>query len=534
MKKISFFLFVFMLALLSNAQTAATKKHEIQPGETLYSIARKYNVAVSVLQQLNPSLQPDHIMAGQKLNVPAGTVLENVTEQPAAQQPSKPTVISASSVIPQGPSPVRPQYKAKHEVQKKETVYSLARQYDVSEDELIAANPQLKNGKLKKGAVINIPYSAQEIAQYQAELKRLADEAKKASMLKNSAIKVAVILPFSRTEATMTAESQKMANLYQGFLLAVDSLKQHGFSVEVYAYDEMGVSINNILQASAMKDMQLIVGPARQYNVNSVANFAHEHNITHVVPLSNEAALVNEHPMTYQVNVPSSSLYSQVFNRFVVLHKNDNIVFINMNDRGDNASYVSSFQKHLSENSIAYRQISIDNAADLKDLLKTTSHNVIIPSSGTSAAFDNLTKKLEALSFTSEYDVQLFGFPEWQVFSAKHEKLMSKYRCQFFTSFYSNGGTARAQSFNSRFHRWFKQDQYSSIPRYGELGYDIGVYFLKGLREFGTSLNENLHNYSYHSLEFPFNFERKNAWSGYQNKSVLIVTHRQDGTVVVK
>ena len=154
--------------------------------------------------------------------------------------------------------------------------------------------------------------------------------------------------------------------------------------------------------------------------------------------------------------------------------------------------------------------------------------------SGSAAAFETLCKKIDGLELTSEYTVQLFGFPEWQTLVGKYDKYLGKYQCQFFTSFYSNGLSSRTQQFNGRFRRWFNQDQYNSFPKYGELGYDIGAYFLKGIHDFGSSFYENLHNFSYVSMEFPMMFEKKNTWSGYQNHSMMIVTHRSDGSVFVR
>lgn len=552
MKK-AFLFIVWMIALSVNAQTAQTQKHEIQSGETLYSIARQYNVTVSTLLQMNPGLQADYIMAGQKINVPASSVQQNQPVQTAtpvqevkpttAVQPAK-AVQPATAVQPVSSaqtsaaqvlqSPIRPKYKTVHEVQKKETIYSLSRQYGITEEMLIEANPHLKKGKLKKGTILNIPYTVEENNQYNERIRQAEEEAKKPKVQKYESVKAAVILPYSRTEASMTPEAQKMANLYQGFLLAVDSLKLRGCSVDVYAYDETGNAISNILQQPAMKEMQLIVGPVRQYNIAPVAKFAHENGIVHVVPLANDLTLVNEHPTMFQVNVAYSLIYNQVFNRFISMHKGENIIFVGMNDKGDNMPFVSSFKKALDEGAHAYKNVNVNEFSTIKEMLRTDVRNMVIPTSGSSAAFESLCKKLDALNLTSEYDVQLFGYPEWQTLATKHEKHLSKYHCQFFTSFYSNGGAARTQLFNSRFRRWFHQDQYSSFPRYGELGYDIGAYFIKGLNDFGSAFQENLHNYSYISMEFPFNFEKKNAWSGYQNKSLLIVTYRADGTVNVR
>ncbi len=71
-----------------------------------------------------------------------------------------------------------------------------------------------------------------------AEKRRAESMARMEWEKKHGAVKVAVILPFDAASNGQSAESRKMTNLYQGFLLAVDSLKQKGMSVDVYAYDE--------------------------------------------------------------------------------------------------------------------------------------------------------------------------------------------------------------------------------------------------------------------------------------------------------
>lgn len=534
MKKFTLFLMTLLFAMMVNAQSAETKKHEVQSGETLYSIARMYKVSVADLLKMNPNLNPDYIMAGQKINVPSttgGNVQQGEVSVPA-------TLVQPSSALlnaQQGQqTSSRPKYKTIHEVQKKETVYSISRQYGITEDQLRAANPSIKKDKVKKGSLLNIPYTAEEDRQYNEELRRREEEARKPKIKKYETIKCAIILPFSLSSEEVTAEKQKMTNLYQGFLMAIDSLKKQGCSVDIYAYDEVKTPMSSLLQKAEMKNMQLIVGPMRQYNITTVAKFAHERGITHVIPQSNEQSLVNEHSTMFQVNVPYTMLYPQVYSRFIEMHKKDNVIFVGMNDTNDNVSYIIDFKMALDQNAVPYKRVGIADFNTIKDLLRTDVRNVIIPSSGSSLAFETLCKNLTGLNLSSEYDVQLFGYPEWQTFPSKHDKYMLKYMAQFFTSFYSNNESVRLQQFKSRFRSWFQNEQYSSFPRYGELGYDIGAYFVGGLHRFGSAFYENLPNNTYHSLEFPFHFEKKNDWSGYQNKSLLFVTYRPDGTVIVR
>ena len=52
---------------------------------------------------------------------------------------------------PQQSEPLKPKCRDMHKVERKETVYSICRMYGITEEELLAANPEIVNKKLKKG-----------------------------------------------------------------------------------------------------------------------------------------------------------------------------------------------------------------------------------------------------------------------------------------------------------------------------------------------------------------------------------------------
>ena len=141
-----------------SAQSVRTESHIVQAGETLYSIARRYEVNVDAILKVNPGLQADRIMAGQAVVIPVkgaatASVLQSAVEADSGNVPSQ--TVTPSQTVPLGRVQKQhdglPQYKTKHEVKKKETVYSISRMYGVSEQELLDANPVLKKKKLKKG-----------------------------------------------------------------------------------------------------------------------------------------------------------------------------------------------------------------------------------------------------------------------------------------------------------------------------------------------------------------------------------------------
>ena len=72
---------------------------------------------------------------------------------PAETQSS--TVVANNNIL----GPVESRCRDMHKVKRKETVFSISREYGISEAELIAANPELKGeNKIKKGTFLCIPY----------------------------------------------------------------------------------------------------------------------------------------------------------------------------------------------------------------------------------------------------------------------------------------------------------------------------------------------------------------------------------------
>lgn len=56
---------------LPDVQPQPVRTHQVQSGETPYSIARKYGVKLDTLMAANPGLNPKRMQVGQRLNIPA-------------------------------------------------------------------------------------------------------------------------------------------------------------------------------------------------------------------------------------------------------------------------------------------------------------------------------------------------------------------------------------------------------------------------------------------------------------------------------
>ena len=107
--------------------TAVTKEviHEVQPKETFYSIEKKYGVSDEALKAANPFLEKDGVQIGQKLVIPA-----------------KGATSKAKTAVKTIKEKTQEKYVF-HDVQAKETKYSIAKQYKTTVEDLEKRNPDI-------------------------------------------------------------------------------------------------------------------------------------------------------------------------------------------------------------------------------------------------------------------------------------------------------------------------------------------------------------------------------------------------------
>lgn len=498
---------LWSVAMLAQNQT---NNHVVGSGETLYSISRQYGVTVNDILNANPGLT-ENIIAGQTVKIPS-----------ASAEPELKKLAPC---------------KTTHIVAKKETIYGISHQYGISQEELIAANPRLVNGKLKKGMELCIPYNIEEKQIHQEKTQQVMEklEAQRQESLVRyyDVIKIAVIAPFALNESRRSVDAQKMTDFYKGFLMAVDTLKHKGISCEIYAYEEKGSdgsSMSSILSQPALKTVNLIVGPFRPANAAKVAAFAASNNIKMVTPMSTKSYDLTSNKCIFEISAPQSYVSQNVYGKFVDKYSKNNVIFVSMSDNKDLETF-NGLKSALKKNNISFKTVNFDDFATFKDNLSSDKTNVVVLSSGSENALKLFTQKLKNKPADYEgYRINLFGYPEWQTHTKLFDQL-KKYNAVFFTTFFANPNSSNVIRFNNNFTKWFHRPQVNSFPKYGLLGFDIGNYFVRGLKEKGSALSAKT-PVAYEGLQTPFDFIQTNGGAAVNN-SVMFVRFNSDGTYSV-
>ena len=502
------------------ANTGTETYHTIAPDETLYRLTVKYNTTAKAICDANPGLSADNFRIGQVIRIPAAQA-EGEATTPVRQEPQ--TAIQG---------PVESRCREMHKVKRRETVFSISRKYGITEEELIAANPEIKDKeKVKRGTLLCIPYPAAQ--EQQAEQNEPAHiptntelfQANQKEAKRYKTIRAAIVLPFYNVAKS---ESARMIEYYEGFLMAVDSLKRTGTSIDLYTYNSgpESASLNSILDKPEMKQMDIIFGPLYKGHITPLADFAKKNNIRLVIPFTSKDNTVFRNPNIYQINTPQSYLYSEVYDHFIRQFSKANIVFINATQgTKDKADFIKGLKEELRGKGITFKSLDENaTAASIGAVLAKGRENVFIPTSGSNLT---LIKILPQLTLTvrehPDQSIHLFGYPEWQTYTKDHLEAFFELDTYFYSSFYTNNLLPASIRFTRNYQQWYRKDMEERYPKFGMLGFDTGYFFLKGLSSYGTEFEKDIQQLNLIPIQTGFKFQRVNNWGGFINRKVFFI-----------
>ena len=224
--------------------------HEVLPKQTLYSLSRQYGVSVDDLIANNPESKSG-LTVGMLLKIPVKT--PQATKQTVkAAAPTPPVVTKPAPKVEKEEKAEAP--KRTHVVQRKETLYSISRQYDITVEELTRAN-NITSIKVGQELIIPMPQKQEQtettieepsikvvenptmaVKKGDLDLINNPQPVKPAAQNPN-ALRIAVLLPFMLETPYIDASVNYFWDFYRGILLGLNEVKKSGISVDLYTFD---------------------------------------------------------------------------------------------------------------------------------------------------------------------------------------------------------------------------------------------------------------------------------------------------------
>jgi len=540
-------------------------QHEVQRRETLYGISRRYNISMDQIIRANPFLKENRLNKGDLLRVPQiAAVLKTEEVSPAVSY-------------------------LDHKVEKGETTWSIAKKYNVTVEDILAANPKLKSG-LKYRRTIQIPVFPKKYSLQEMEEPEVIEDvesgktivkitpAPESLCVKSRIYKqfnIALMLPLylETVESAELPDNRflRFIDFYKGVRIALDSLAKQGMNInlKVYDVDETPGKMTEAINDPSLQNADLIIGPLFRGSFSRMAEFARQHQIPIINPLTTSQDVLANNPTVFKVQVPEEIHLKLIAHSIRKQYPEANIVLVRNNSYQDSEQLQTVCQalngklksRVLLPNSYLYnllveksyadstlsegeiqdtifiedRMFSIDflsreimeytpfpNTIHELDYSRDTVYGFKkYASLARKNIFISLTQDrvftLEVLSqlnsLKDTFDISVYALPEVLRYEMESD-FLSSMDLHVSGSGYLDYGNPHFEAFDSNyFNRW---GSYPDNYEYAALAYDITMYFGTALFSYGTQFYDCLPNHLYDGLYMNFFFVGKEG-QGYEN-----------------
>ncbi len=489
-------------------------------GEGIYDIAKQYNASIESIILANPGLKPNEYTGDTKIKVLPNTALPFVYERTGVRN-------------------------YKYEVQRGESYASIAKDNGITEQELKAANPDIKKAKKGKTIVIPKPFtervtgematiSLDELRNYYApRINDLYDNLV-GKRLENE-VNIAMVLPFQLHKSAPPKQAYLYTDYYKGFLLALDSVSHitdKRINLKVYDTQHNLNVTDSILALPELKMMNMIIAPSEPQQLARINAFGKANG----VPVMNCFTTKNEdyldNPYVYQVNTPTNEMIHNVMRWFDEKFTDYNVIFLVAGGDNDKEMF-EHMRKHITGKKYPTATINVNGDVSFNTIsnqMNPGSKYVFIPSSGDKNLVQKYIKALkQAKNERFDCELSLIAYPECVLYLKDYQTDLQDVDTYMFTRFFNAKGF-RTRDLEAAYKTNFGGEPLQAVPHMAIYGYDTGMYLLKSLGADGIIDNETP---LYKGIQTSFKWERGDNWCGYTNQAIEIVHFSTDHQITV-
>lgn len=491
----------------SEALQPNTIQYLVQPKETLFSISKRYNISVEEIIKINPILV-DGLKEGQIILIPT-------TEGEIIKPEIKEEVLPKEII---------------HIIEKGDTFYNVTKRYQISEEELIAQNPILKEGfnlgielriKTEKGAVLN-----------QLQPKKVTKTPSNIVFNSNKTLNVVLMMPFKLNEIVDVGvhfnNSTSLLNIttefYQGAMIAIDSLQKQGANINFKSFDseQNDEKIISILKTNNLSNTDVFIGPLFLSSGYKLAK-----NITNgivVAPMSSR-----DHNKFNEINLIKTGVKNELLEDKILqyikrTYAGQNMIVIGDNKPGSN-NEADRIALKLKSNSIIKNVTVIKPTAGFitkqrfQSVLNNHKQNWILL-----VGDDNIviTDAVNTYGISDKsIDIRMFSLKYEGNIEKANNVHLARLQFTYPSAEYSDFNNINVQSFINQYKQKYIASPSSNAIRGFDVTYDILVRML-----LNGNINERIDNYKFDRIAARFDY--KPALAGFENNGIFILKYETD------
>lgn len=512
--------------------------HKIKAGETLYGIARDYNISVATLMEDNPDVNPQALNVGKSLWVrkaEIGSSSEQEAKEDMAEYADNLNKATDDGYI-------------YHVVMPGETIYSLARRYGITENEFVAMNDV--DGGLKSGAVVRVPdpdRNAKEVAelaqaeaadQNQTEQNRGNVDVAFRSIPSSEPLDIALMLPLE----VSSKPNASYVEFYQGFLLGLEHLKEEGrgaVNLTVYNTGHDQLKVKEIVDNGAFDATDLIVGPVYEDELKPVVDFAEKRGVPVVSPLANLSAVKS--PVLYQLSPAPEKKYAKIGN-LIDGGRDIYLIYASSNDSEFEREIIAELEgKSRYSYTYSYNQKSIFTPrdasspaiADMADVLKGERPCLFIVLANAETDVDRILATISSANTsivergTKSAQYVVLGTSRWGRFNNIDHTSFFNNNVVMISTYHAKRDSAAVRDFDSRYIK-----SYGTLPSlYSYRGYDAAVIFGAGMR---SDIDYRMLDKRYVPLQTEYKFLQSGENGLYVNQEWMRVNYNSNYTITLE
>lgn len=414
----------------------------------------------------------------------------------------------------------------RYEVKKSETLFSLSRRFEVTQEALIEANPSLKDG-LKAGQQLLIPIASKK----ETEVVENKPENKPEKLPRFS-----LLLPFNPTETS--AVNERYLEFYEGFLLGIDTLKALGYSFEVQTLDvgTDAAGIERCIKNGELDQTDYCLGGINAAQIAVLSKWAATNKKTTILPFSSRIPEMATNSYLYQPLTNQEYMLGRLASYLSIRFAG--VDYILLKDRSNavsskSESLTEALKAQFTKTGTKYREVYPDETLDtLVNSLSNIHETVIVPyPMNQNDATRFVTTLAAASALKPEKNITLLGYPDWQAMNKRTIQLFHTLNTHIYSSFFANFQDETVAHFQLTFNATFGKSLLNTYPKYGIMGYDIATYFIPrmvNVRKGQTVTNRP------NSLQQAFQFQPLSSGSGSYNQLFYLIHYTKDNQLDIK